>query len=185
LSYPTQHTESEAQLIQWLRDKNPKGMNYLYDHYSASLYGVALRIVKKETFAEEVMQDAFVNVWNKIDTYDADKSKLFTWMMNIVRNKAIDKMRSAEVRRDNKSDSVLSIVSKVDSQDSYEQSTDAIGLQTILDQLSNEQRFVVEMIYYNGYTHTEVSEKYDIPLGTVKTRLRSGMELLRKILIKE
>ncbi len=157
-------------------------MEYLYDHYSEALYGTAYKIVKTDQYAEEVLHDALLNVWEKINTYDMEKSRLFTWMLNIVRNKAIDKVRSAEYRRENKSDPIMSVVSKVDSTESTEQSTDAIGLSALVQKLTKEQQFVLEMIYYKGYTHSELAVEFDIPLGTVKTRLRIALKELREIL---
>ncbi|PIB37090.1 RNA polymerase subunit sigma-70 [Reichenbachiella sp. 5M10] len=171
---------SEDELLRLLRNKNSKGLEYLYDHYSAALYGAAYRIVQNKSFAEEVLQDAFVNVWKKIDSYDATKGRLFTWLVNIVRNKAIDKVRSAEVRKENKSDSFIDHVSSIDRGNSYEQSTDAIGLQDVLASLDEKERFVLEMIYYKGYTHAELAKEYDMPLGTVKTRLRKAILTLRQ-----
>lgn len=171
---------SEDQLITMLQNRDSDAISYLYDKYSAALYGTALRIVQNKSFAEEVVQDAFVNIWNKIDSYQAQKATLFTWMLNIVRNKAIDKVRSAEVRRENKSDSIVDVVSILDQGNNYEQNIDTIGLNDIIDSLNEDQKFVLEMIYYKGYTHHELSKKHQIPLGTVKTRLRNAIIVLRK-----
>ncbi|MCV9388420.1 RNA polymerase sigma factor [Reichenbachiella ulvae] len=179
MSKPNKDFIAEEQLIALLKSKDSKGISYLYDKYSAALYGTAYRIVQNQSFAEEVMQDALMNIWNKIDSYDPKKARLFTWMLNIVRNKAIDKVRSAEVRRENKSDSINDVVSILDKAGEYEQNTDAIGLQEIVNTLNEDQKFVLEMIYYKGYTHAELSKEFEIPLGTVKTRLRSAINLLR------
>ena len=160
-------------------------MEYLYDHYSEALYGTAFRIVKTDQYAEEVLHDALLNIWEKIESFDKSKSRFFTWILNIVRNKAIDKVRSAEYRRENKSDSISNVVSKVDARESSEQSIDAIGLSDVVKELSDDQQFVLEMVYYKGYTHSEVARDFDMPLGTVKTRLRNALKTLRGLLKNE
>lgn len=177
--HTTNHITEET-LISLLTQKDSKGISYLYDNYAGALYGTAFRIVQNQAFAEEVVQDSFMNIWNKIGSYDPKKGRLFTWMLNIVRNKAIDKVRSAEVRRENKSDSMDSVVSILAKGGSYETQTDTIGLQDLVNALNEDQRFVLEMVYYKGYTHAELAKEYDIPLGTVKTRVRSAISVLRE-----
>lgn len=177
---PIKHKISEEQLIELLRSKDPSGIEYLYDHYSSALYGISFRIVNSQELAEEVLQDSFVNIWKKIGSYDAAKSKLFTWMLNIVRNKSIDKVRSAEYRHADKSDTIMSVVSKVDERENYQQQTDTIGLTEVMQTLNEEQRFVLEMVYLKGYTHSELAKEYKMPLGTVKTRLRSALMAMRQ-----
>jgi RNA polymerase sigma factor (sigma-70 family) len=162
------------------RDKS--AFEYLYDHYSAALYSAVLRIVRAEDIAEEVLQDVFLKIWDKMSSYDATKGRLFTWMLNIARNHAIDRTRSREMSQGRKTDDVANLVSKIDRQESSETMTDSIGIKDILSRLSDEQRFVIEHLYLKGYTQSEVSEEFGIPLGTVKTRTRTGMQELRSLL---
>ena len=157
-------------------------MEYLYDHYSAALLGVVARIIKKEELAEEVLQDVFLKIWDRIDSYDASKGKLFTWMLNIARNQAIDKTRSKEFSKSKKTDDIENLVSKVDRQDYTELQVEGIGLQEVLKQLPEEQRFVIDQHYLKGYTQAEMSEEFNLPLGTVKTRMRLAMKELRNLL---
>ncbi len=157
-------------------------MDYLYDHYSAALYGVIYRILKKEEIAEEVLQDVFLKIWDKIDSYDASKGKLFTWMLNIARNQAIDKTRSREMNKEKKTDDIDYLVNKIDIRENAELQIDAIGLKEVLMRLSEDKQFIVKQLYLKGYTQSEVAEEFNIPLGTVKTRLRSAMIELRLIL---
>jgi len=152
---------------------------YLYDHYSGALYGVASRIISKESVAEEVLHDAFLRIWERIESYDPGKGRLFTWMLNITRNLAIDKSRSKEISRDRKTGDISNFVHSVDRASPEIQHVDAIGLKEVLDQLPDEQKFVVEYLYLRGYTQSEVAEEFNIPLGTVKTRLRLAMTALR------
>ncbi|MEM7548445.1 MAG: sigma-70 family RNA polymerase sigma factor [Bacteroidota bacterium] len=171
---------SEEQLVSALQSKDRTALEYLYDNYSAALYGRVINIVKTKEFADEVLQDGFLQVWNKIDIYDNERSRLFTWMFNIFRNLAIDKVRSKEFRNEKKTDDIESIVYDVENND--EQDTDGIGVKELLYTLNEEQQFIVKQVYFKGYSHSEVSKEYDIPLGTVKTRLRQSLILLRKIL---
>jgi RNA polymerase sigma factor (sigma-70 family) len=169
-------------LIARLIKKDQSALDYLYDHYSSALYGVVFRILKKEETAEEVLQDIFLKVWDKIESYDPSKGKLFTWMINIARNQAIDKTRSKEASKGKKTDDIDLLVNKIDRQENTEMEVDAIGLKEVLLKLSEDQRFIVTQLYLKGYTQSEVAEEFDIPLGTVKTRLRLAMIELRSIL---
>jgi RNA polymerase sigma-70 factor (ECF subfamily) len=129
-----------------------------------------------------VLQDVFLKIWDKIDSYDSSKGKLFTWMLNIARNQAIDKTRSKEISKGKKTDDIDHLVGRIDKADYGEQKVDSIGLAEVLVKLPEEQRFVIEKLYLEGYTQSEVAEDFNIPLGTVKTRTRMAMIELRTIL---
>lgn len=103
-------------------------------------------------------------------------------MLNIARNQAIDKTRSKEMNKGKKTDDIDNLVNRIDSQSYGELQVDAIGLKEVLDRLSKDQKFVVEYLYLKGYTQSELAEEFDIPLGTVKTRLRLAMVELRSFL---
>lgn len=143
------------------------------------MYGVVSRIITRESIAEEVLQDSFLRIWERIDSYDPEKGRLFTWMLNITRNLAIDKTRSKEIKRDGKTGDIENVVDRVDSRRSEVQQVDAIGLKEVLSELPEEQKFVVDFLYLRGYTQSELAEEFGIPLGTVKTRLRLAMIALR------
>lgn len=141
-----------------------------------------IRIIKKEAHAEEVLQDVFLKIWDKIEQYDPVKGKLFTWMVNIARNMAIDKGRTKEFSQMKKTDDLEDYVNKESERDGEEIMTDAIGLKDFLGQLPEERRWIVEHLYFKGYSQSELATEFGIPLGTVKTRLRLAMEQLREIL---
>ena len=173
---------AESILIELLRSRATSGLQYVYDNYGDAIYGVIVRIVKSTFIAEEVMQDVFMKVWDRIEEYDAGKSKLFTWMYRIARNQAIDKIRSREIKNGQRTDRL-----EVDSSDhqtrvAFEISVDQIGLSENLAHLTSDQQFIIQMIYFEGYTHSEIAKEYDIPLGTVKTRARSGLKRLRELI---
>ena len=172
---------NEPDLVILLQKQDRAALEYLYDHYSAALHGIILRIVKSEEVAQEVLQDAFMKIWKNISSYDASKGRLFTWMLNVSRNLAIDKTRSKEIKREQKTDRPENFVHQVDQKNSTEFSTESIGVKELLNNLNSDQRTVVDLLYFQGYTQSEVAKEYGIPLGTIKTRLRIALKELRKI----
>lgn len=158
-------------------------MEYLYNNYSGALYGVILRIVKTEEVAQEVLHDVFIKAWNQISSYNSEKGRLYTWLVNISRNASIDKIRSKEIKKTYKTDSVADNVYVIDHANFDTQSIDGIGLEKVLAQLPEDLRFVIEQMYFKGYTQSEIADEFNIPLGTVKTRARSAMKTLRGLLL--
>lgn len=165
-----------------MRSKDKSSFEYLYDNYSGALYGAIYRIIRKEEIAEEVLQDVFLKIWDKIESYDAAKGRLFTWMLNLAKNQAIDKTGSKEISKENKTGALENFVSDVKSGEFVEQRIEAIGVKDILTSLPEDQRFIVEHLYLKGYSQSELADEFNIPLGTVKTRLRIAMKQLRTIL---
>ncbi|MFT7275060.1 MAG: RNA polymerase sigma factor (sigma-70 family) [Cyclobacteriaceae bacterium] len=155
-------------------------MSYLYDHYSGMLYGVISRIVSDENIGKEVLQDCFLKIWDRISTYDANKARLATWMINIARNSAIDKTRSKEYSQLKKTDSDVNFVYENTIQRSVQTKEEEIGVSQWLDLLDEDHRLIFELFYFKGFTQSEITKNYHVPLGTVKTRLRNGLMKLRK-----
>lgn len=177
-----QHTSDEHQLVEQIQKKRPDALGQLYDNYSDALYGVILRIINDESLAEEVLQDAFMKFWQKMDQYDASKGRLFTWMLNISRNLAIDKLRSKEFKKSEKTNELENYVSTIDRGHQSLQHIDGIGIGDMLNDLKQEEKVLMELVYFKGFTQMEIAEEFQIPLGTVKTRLRVAMQKLRKLL---
>ena len=171
----------EDELVSRLFKKDQVAFSYLYDNYSAALYGVVYRIVQDEESAEDVLQEAFLKIWNNFSQYDKTKGKLFTWIVNIARNLAIDFTRSKSFKNQQKNLDVDKIVSFIDSRRSTAFNTDQVGLKKLLDNLKPEQREILDLVYFNGYTQAEVAEELNIPLGTVKTKIRMALIQLRSI----
>jgi RNA polymerase sigma factor (sigma-70 family) len=172
---------SEKDLIDRLQQQEEAAMTILYDRYSPALYGVILRIVKTEEIAEDVMQETFVKIWTSFGQYNPEKGRLFTWIVNIARNAAIDKIRSKEFRVGSRETSIdHSPVNHLHS--SYEVRPDHIGIKDLVGKLNPDQKKIIDMMYFDGYTQSEVAEELDIPLGTVKTRARAAMKFLTKLL---
>ena len=178
----TRYHIQEEDLVTRLKARDRAALEYLYDHYSGALYGVIFRIIKKEEIAEEVLQDVFLKIWDRFDSYDASKGRLFTWLLNVARNQAIDKTRSREISKEQKTGGIEKVVSRIDREGYVEQRIETIGVKEILNSLPEEQKFVVDHLYLKGYSQSELAEEFDIPLGTVKTRLRLAMQQLRSTL---
>ncbi|WP_194776076.1 RNA polymerase sigma factor [Pararhodonellum marinum] len=174
----------EEQLIAGLRSRDRKTIEYLYEKYSRALFAVISRIIQDKDIAEEVFHDAFVKITKNMERYDASKGRLYTWMANICRNAAIDKTRSKEFSNAGKTNSIDDYVYGMASESGTSEIVDGIGVSELLDRLSEEQRFVIECIYFKGFTHSEIAEEFDIPLGTVKSRIRAGINVLKKNLEK-
>lgn len=171
---------TEEQLIKLLRSGSRDGFNYLYKNYGNVLYGTILRIVNDEETAQDVLQEAFVKIWNNISQYDATKGRIYTWILNISRNTAIDKLRSKGEIMKAKIQSGDDIVNNIQNSRRTEQQTDTIGLRSMVAGLKPEYHTIVELAYYKGYTLDEISKTLNVPLGTVKTRMRSAMQQLRQ-----
>jgi len=168
----------ELRIIPLLQGKNNKGIELLYDHYADTLYGVIKTIVKDESLAKDVLQESFVKFWQKGHLYDPKKSRLFTWLLTITRNTAIDKIRSLQNRRGKEIQMPEYDVNVGGTNSMF---VDGIDIQEQLGRLEVKYKQVIHALFFQGMTQQEASEALDIPLGTVKTRLRSGMKQLRKI----
>ena len=160
-----------------LQNRDEQAMSFLYDRYSKALFNVIYRLVDNQEMSEDVLQESFVKIWNNIGQYDVTKGTLFTWMLNVCRNNAIDKTRSREFKNNAKNQSMDSSVNM--EQHRTEFNPETLGLKTITEKLKPEQKEIVDLVYFNGFTHVEVAEKLDLPLGTVKTRLRAAITELR------
>lgn len=165
-------------LVTNLKEGNQSAVSDLYNRYSHSLYGVILKIVRDDALAQDVLQDTFVTVWKKVNTYDDSKGSFFTWILNVARNKAIDNYRKSnrvsdgQERYENelKSTSYLT-----------EFNTSTIGVKDMVDKIPEDRQDVLRLLYFEGYTQKETAEELDIPLGTVKTRVRLALKDLKKL----
>lgn len=138
-------------------------------------------IVKKEEYSEELLHDVFLKIWDKIEDYDAAKGRFFTWIINIARNMSIDKLRSKENKARTKTDDISDFVDIGNASYSDQQKAEHIGIRDVVSKLPEDQKFLIEKMYFEGYSQSEISEEFNIPLGTVKTRVRAGMSKLRSI----
>jgi len=178
----TKQSIPEEELVARLKSGSANAMTILYENYSGALYGIVLRIVDSEEAAEDVLQEAFVKVWKNIEKYDKAKGKLFTWLVNIARNCAIDSLRVKDYDIKNKIQSIDNSVRTVNRQHKVYPKTDHIGVKEIVDKLKPEYKILIDKLYFEGYTQEEAAEELNIPLGTVKTRIRAAITLLREVM---
>ncbi len=173
---------TEEELVFLLRQKDEPAFSYLYDNYAAALNGVIYKLVEEKELGEDILQEVFVRIWNNFSSYDAAKGRLFTWMLNITRNLTIDTLRSKGYKKQRKisgdENSVNSVADGTAAMDRF----DTLGLRKQLINLKPEQRSILELAYFSGYTQDEIAKEMGIPLGTVKTRMRNAIIELRKML---
>lgn len=160
-----------------------KAFAALYDATSARAYGLALRVVRDPAQAEEVTQEAYLDVWRHSSRYRADRGSVIGWLLTIVHRKAVDRVRSAEAAT--RRDETYHLQADVDHDQTVEAlqtSLDSQRVRTALAQLTTNQREALGLAFYGGYTHTEVAAMLDLPLGTAKTRIRDALIRMRDFL---
>ena len=172
---------SEQELVVLLNEQSNDAFNYLYDNYSGAIYTIISQIVTDKDIASDVMQDVFVNIWRKINSYDATKGRLFTWMLNIARNAAIDKIRSKGYKDSQRNQPIAEGENRGMIMSSNPAVSD-VGLKKVLMTLNEEYRKLIDLSYFQGFTHEEIAKMLGIPLGTVKTRIRTAISQLRKMI---
>jgi RNA polymerase sigma factor (sigma-70 family) len=175
-----QLTFTEAELVVGLQKHDGKAYEYLYSNYKGALYTVISQFITDTETANDVLQDVFIAAWSNIDKYSKEKGRLFTWLHTLTRNTAINKLRSKEFKTTQKNESLGDYVSNIELKDPLQLNINAIGLRKQVHLLREDYKAVLELSYFNGFTQEEIAKALDIPLGTVKTRLRNALIELRK-----
>jgi RNA polymerase sigma-70 factor, ECF subfamily len=172
-------TQVDTELIGRILCREEAALIELYRRYGALVYGLALRVLHNPGLAEEVTQDIFLKVWQQPERWNPTLGQFSSWLLTITRNAAIDRLRKERPRQNQP-------VEQVEDLSEHDYTTEANWydgqlLATLLAQLPPEQRHLIELAFYNGYSHSELAERLGLPLGTVKTRLRSGLQKLRTL----
>ena len=175
-----QPTYTEDTLILGLKSHDNNAYEYLYKNYKDALYSVILQFITDAEIANDILQDIFVAVWKNIEKYDTQKGRLFTWLHTLTRNTTINTLRSKGYKSQQKNDTLDNHVYSIDSSNSSEQNINQIGLRKQVHLLRIDYKNVLELSYFSGYTQEEIAKELDIPIGTVKTRLRNALIELRK-----
>ena len=168
----------EKHIVELLQERNDKAISLLYDNYGDTLLGVAKKVVRSDDLAQDVLQESFVKIWKKSDSYDPSKAKLFTWLFRITRNTAIDKLRSVNTKTDKEIQIDVSDVYNIGVESTKPELMD---IREHLDKIEDKYQVVLDALFFQGMTQQEASEELDIPLGTIKSRLKIGLRELRKI----
>jgi RNA polymerase sigma-70 factor (ECF subfamily) len=181
-------SEVDLGLLQRIATRDEAALAELYDRYSRLAYSVIMRVLGSPSDAEEVLQETFVRVWARADSYDALLGSPATWLTRIARNRAIDRLRARHVRGH------VSVERPVHAEDgaltgepSTSETPETVltdnatsgAVRTALDSLAPAQRVLIEGAFFEGYTHTELATRFGVPLGTVKTRIRTGLAAMR------
>ena len=176
-------TPTEEEITRNLLIGNEKAMSLIYDNYSTALFGICNKLLTSTEDAEEVFQEVMIKIWKAGKSFDPNKARLYTWMVNIARNSCIDLMRKNNRRPQvqEMEDSVYII----DQNRHTEFPVDHIGLKEELTKLRKEDRNVLELAYFSGYTQGEIAKKLNVPLGTVKTRARKAISELKTLLARD
>jgi RNA polymerase sigma-70 factor (ECF subfamily) len=179
---------TDLRLLQRIAARDTAALAELYDRHCRLLFSLIVRIVGDRGEAEEILQEVFVRVWTRVEMYDAEMAAPLPWMVRVARNRAIDRLRARRVR--------AAVDTPALDLAAIEATAPATGIQTpeaaVLDSdrrrtvtgalagLPADQRQLIEAAFFEGYTHTELAQRFGLPLGTVKTRIRAGMLAMRK-----
>jgi RNA polymerase sigma-70 factor, ECF subfamily len=177
---------NDSDLMWRLVERDQTALSELYDRYVNPVYGLAYRVLQNSTLAEEVTQDTFLKVWNQAQSWDPTRGQLISWLLTITRYTAIDRLRK-ERRQPGFA------LTPVEEMHGLFSPNDLVGdarwqdgqlLKNLIRQLPEEQAQVVELAFYEGMTHTELAETLNLPLGTVKTRVRLGLQKLKTLWVE-
>jgi len=184
LTHPVPHLTAETtvdeRIVYLLFEKDKSGISLIFDHYGSFLMNVIRKVIYDEQMAEDVLMNVLLKVWQKFDQFDAEKGSLFSWLVRIAKNSAIDKTRTKDFRiteESRRGPELVNIAEEV----SVDSSIDQMYLKQLLDQLPENQRELINMSFIEGFTHKEIAQKLDLPLGTVKTRIRLAIKHLRAV----
>jgi RNA polymerase sigma-70 factor (ECF subfamily) len=171
----------EAGMIRRLIERDQRALSELYQQYSGLVYSIALRVVQNATMAEEVTQDTFLKIWNQPETWDPNRGKFVSWLLTITRYTAIDRLR-LEKRRPMQDAVELDDV-RLGKRGIMDDPTwqDGRVLRSLIERLPPDQVQVIELAFFEGMSHSEMAEYLGLPLGTVKTRVRLGLQKLKSL----
>ncbi len=187
---PESQLEDEIALLRRVAQGDRQGFEELYDRFSGVLFAIANRVLNNQEAAEDVLQDVFVQIWEKAPLYDPARGKPMTWAVTLTRNKAIDRLRSI-VRRNRLQDEVQresATFEQFDDRSSFDAVSSGETNQLVrvaVRKLSKDQREAIELAFFSSLTQTEIAERLNEPLGTIKARIRRGMMRLRDLLNPE
>lgn len=173
---------TQEQLLPMLQRHDERAFTIMYDQYSRSLFAVITNLISDREEAEDVLQETFVKIWKNIDSYSVEKGRLYTWMLNIARNSAIDKLRSKGFNNSRKNLSSDNFVHLLDDNARAGQKIDIIGIREFINKLKPKCIQIIDLLFFKGFTQQEASDELGIPLGTVKTQNRNCINDLRTYL---
>ena len=181
---PEKKTADTAMLVQMIKSHSERDFTILYNNYSKALYEILIKIIRRTEVAEDLLQETFVKIWKNIDRFDDTKGTLFTWMLNIARNLAIDYLRSSTCKNQLQNVNIeLFFIHQNYPANTHSRSNDLDYKDFKNKALQIEQKYaeVIDMICFQGYTQNQTSELLKLPLGTVKTRASKGISIVKHL----
>jgi len=179
----------EAELLQRIMNRDGQALASLYDKYSTLLFSIIISIVKVQEEAEDVLQECFEQAWQKAPMFDLERGSVYTWLVTLARNRAIDRIRSRSYRMQRQvnpgSEMEVEFIADPEGDSPFDvlvAEERSSLVKRALEQLPAEQRDVIHIAYFNGLSQSEIAEKLNLPLGTVKTRMRQGMIKMYRLL---
>jgi RNA polymerase sigma-70 factor, ECF subfamily len=180
----THEALDDASVIRAMQAGDRDAVGLLYDRYSSAAYGLAYKITNDATMAEDALQEAFVSIWRQSSRFDPDRGQVRSWLLTIIHHKAIDAVR----RRSGRAERALPegpeelIAARGNPVELAEWSMEAAAVREAIQRIPDDQRRTIEMAYFMGLTHVEIAKVMNVPAGTVKSRLRIGLEKMRDYL---
>jgi RNA polymerase sigma factor (sigma-70 family) len=168
------------ELIKGLKERDQKAFVYLYNQYSGALYSIILQIVPHQELANDILHDTFMHVWKKIETFDRDRSILFTWMLTIARTLSVDTIRSKAYQDSLINQGAPEVIHLNVDNKVTELAVDNFGLKKRIGALKPADRSLIDLCYFKGYSQEEISDIEDIPAVDIKSRLGAAFVQLRK-----
>ena len=168
------HQLDDIEIIKRISKKDKEALYLLYDKYSGALYGVILRMCRNQEMAEDLLQETYIKIWQKIDSYDPLKGKFYTWAYRIAKNITLNALRKPDVL-------IQSEELGVDTNKTQLQNeTDFKELNGAISKLEPHHQEAISLVYFRGYTHREAYQEMGVPLGTFKSYVRQALQLLRE-----
>jgi RNA polymerase sigma factor (sigma-70 family) len=172
---------SDEELLDAVASGDDAALAALYDRFGRVAYGLAYRILRDQTLAEDAVQEAFLAVWRSADSYRRERAKAATWILTLVHRRAVDLVRREDRRRSETLDEAQEPASESVDEEVGRRDR-RVAVQAALAQLPDDQRQALELAYYGGYTQSELAERLGVPLGTIKSRMFAGLARLRELL---
>lgn len=173
----------DEEIATQLKRGEPEAIGRLYDRYAALAFGLALRILNDRGAAEDVVQEAFLSVWRNAQSFDASRGGIRNWLLSIVHNRAIDRVRgTARIRYEEQLQALERTAQVPDAWEALALELERKQIQEAFAKLPEAQRRTLELAYFRGYTHAEIARRMEVPLGTVKGRMRIALEKMRSFL---
>ena len=171
--------QDDNTLIQQLKNKDERALSLLYDKYSGAIYSVILKMIRDEGKAQNLLQDTFITVWDKAESYDIDKGRFYTWVYRIAKNKTLNVLRKTDLLIQTDDFSVYS-----NKEDAISIDPEYLELNGAVTTLEAHHKEAIELVYFKGLTHKEAHQEMDVPLGTFKSYIRQALKELRETYAK-